>query len=183
MYFSRQSSPMTTMTHTRPGLDALVGRIRDHVDWTGAPSAAAWAVADILRADLPPLDMLTAEERTGDSDGYTRHLLHAESRFSIVAIVWQPGQLTDIHDHIAWCTFAVLQGVEYETLYRDEGDHLVEIGSAANHVGDVSGFAPPGDIHRVHNVGDTTAISLHVYGADMADSPSSVRRVYDLPVI
>jgi predicted metal-dependent enzyme (double-stranded beta helix superfamily) len=173
----------TRTTHTRPGLDALIGRISDGVDWTGRPAATAWTVADILRADLPPLEMLTPEEQTGDSVGYTRHMLHAESRFSIVAIVWQPGQLTDIHDHIAWCTFAVLQGVEYETLYRDEGDHLIEIGRAANHVGDVSGFAPPGDIHRVHNVGDTTAISLHVYGADMTDSPSSVRRVYDLPVI
>jgi uncharacterized protein YbjT (DUF2867 family) len=36
--------------------------------------------------------------------------------------------------------------------------------------GDVSGFAPPGDIHRVHNTADTTAISIHVYGTD---SPAS----------
>ena len=54
------------------------------------------------------------------------------------------------------------------------GDHLTEIGRSANGVGDVSGFAPPGDIHRVHNTGDETAISLHVYGADLSVSPSSV---------
>jgi hypothetical protein len=29
-----------------------------------------------------------------------------------------------------------------------------------NQVGDVSGFAPPGDIHRVHNTSETTAISI-----------------------
>lgn len=57
-----------------------------------------------------------------------------------------------------------------------------EIGRTANQVGEVSGFAPPGDIHRVHNTGDSTAISLHIYGADLGVTPSSIRRVYDLPV-
>ena len=53
------------------------------------------------------------------------------------------------------------------------------VGQNDNHVGDVSGFAPPGDIHRVHNVGDTTAISIHVYGTDIGRVGSSVRRYYD----
>jgi predicted metal-dependent enzyme (double-stranded beta helix superfamily) len=48
-----------------------------------------------------------------------------------------------------------------------------------NHVGDVGGFAPPGDIHRVHNTGDTTAISIHIYGTDVTRTGSSVRRYYD----
>jgi hypothetical protein len=34
----------------------------------------------------------------------------------------------------------------------------------------------------VHNTGDTTAVSLHVYGADLGDDATSVRREYDLPV-
>jgi predicted metal-dependent enzyme (double-stranded beta helix superfamily) len=174
---------MHTKTQTRPGLDHLVHRIRGLVDSAGAAKTTAWAVADLLRKNLPPLDLLSADERIGDDSGYARHLLHAEARFSIVAVVWQPGQLTEIHDHIAWCTFAVLQGVEYEILYRDQGDHLRETGRVANKAGDVSGFAPPGDIHLVHNTGDTTAISLHIYGADLSQSPSSVRRVYDLPVV
>ena len=38
---------------------------------------------------------------------------------------------------------------------------------------------PAGDIHRVRNIGDTTAISLHVYGADLSRVGSSVRRYYD----
>jgi 3-mercaptopropionate dioxygenase len=49
-------------------------------------------------------------------------------------------------------------------------------------VGEVSGFAPPGDIHRVRNHGDQTAISIHVYGTDVSRIGSSVRRCYDLPV-
>jgi predicted metal-dependent enzyme (double-stranded beta helix superfamily) len=50
-------------------------------------------------------------------------------------------------------------------------------------VGDVSGFAPPGDIHRVRNSGDSEAISIHVYGTDLSRLGSSSRRFYDLPVV
>ena len=176
------SASLATRTRTRPGLDRLVSSIRAHAPWDAPAREQAFAVADLLRADLPGIDILTPAERVGESDTYVRHVLHTEERFSVVGLVWQPGQLTEIHDHIAWCVFGVLQGVEFETLYRDHGDHLSEIGRSENHVGDVSGFAPPGDIHRVHNTGDRTAISLHVYGADMSTSPSSVRREYHLPV-
>ena len=47
----------------------------------------------------------------------------------------------------------------------------------------MSGFAPPGDIHRVRNHGRDIAISLHVYGADIGRLGSSVRRTYDLPLV
>ena len=51
-----------------------------------------------------------------------------------------------------------------------------------NLAGAVSGFAPPGDIHRVRNTGDTVAISMHVYGADISRLGNSIRREYPLPV-
>jgi 3-mercaptopropionate dioxygenase len=173
---------METTTLTRPGLAELIAAVREQTTRTEGPRQTALSVAGLLHAHRPTAEMLTPEERRGDAGGYVRHTLHAESGFTIVAVVWQPGQYTVIHDHVAWCAFAVLQGVEYETLYRDDGDHLTEIGHVANQLGSVSGFAPPGDIHRVHNTGDTTAISLHVYGADLGDGESSVRRTYDLPV-
>jgi 3-mercaptopropionate dioxygenase len=51
--------------------------------------------------------------------------------------------------------------------------------SNENQVGDVSGFAPPGDIDRVHNTSETTAISFHIYGTDITRIGSSARRYYD----
>lgn len=173
---------METMTLARPGLAELVTKVRRLAGRSADPRATAFAVAGVLRENLPSPEILTEEERLGDPGGYVGHTLHAEAAFSIVAVVWRPGQRTPIHDHVAWCVFGVLQGVEYETLYRHDGDHMTEIGRTANRVGEVSGFAPPGDIHRVHNTGDGTAISLHIYGADLGDTPSSVRRTYDLPV-
>ena len=85
-------------------------------------------------------------------------------------------QLTRIHDHVTWCAFGVIQGVEHEELFDAD---LKPLGRSANHVGDVSGFAPPGDIHRVRNTGETTAISIHVYGTDVTRVGSSARRYYD----
>ncbi|KOG86580.1 cysteine dioxygenase, partial [Streptomyces varsoviensis] len=58
---------------------------------------------------------------------------------------------------------------------------LVATEDVVNEQGDVCGFAPPGDIHRVWNACGDKAISLHIYGADIARLGSSVRRVYDLP--
>jgi hypothetical protein len=79
--------------------------------------------------------------------------LHIEpdESFSIVALVWRPGQLTRIHDHVTWCTFGVIQGVELEELFerRSQPDR-----AEGNHVGDVSGFATPGDIHRARNTAE-----------------------------
>jgi predicted metal-dependent enzyme (double-stranded beta helix superfamily) len=90
--------------------------------------------------------------------------------------VWRPGQMTRIHDHLTWCVFGVIQGVEHEELFDAD---LNPVGRNDNHVGEVNGFAPPGDIHRVHNTADATAISIHVYGTDVTRTGSSVRRYYD----
>jgi predicted metal-dependent enzyme (double-stranded beta helix superfamily) len=102
----------------------------------------------------------------------------------MVAIVWQPGAQTRIHDHVIWYVFGVLASVEYEDLYTlsEDGAALIEVGSNPNLTGEVGGFTPPGDIHRVRNVSDSTAISLHVYGTDLGRIGSSARRYYDLPV-
>ena len=48
---------------------------------------------------------------------------------------------------------------------------------------DGGGFAPPGDIHKVHNISDETAISLHVYGADIAALGTSVNQVFRQQVL
>jgi 3-mercaptopropionate dioxygenase len=178
---------MITMSPVRtrcPG--GLVAAIRaataQRADW----SRTAVLVADQLRAHLPGPEILTAAEREGDPGGYRSHVLHAEpdGSFSVTAMVWRPGQITPVHDHVTWCVFGVLAGIEYEELYALSADErsLREVGRSQNLTGEVSGFAPPGDIHRVRNCGDTVAISMHVYGADITRLGSSVRRTYDLPV-
>jgi 3-mercaptopropionate dioxygenase len=178
---------MTAITPVRTRCPAaLVAAIRaatsQHADW----QRTADLVATQLRRHLPAPDLLSAAEREGERDDYCSHTLHVEpdGSFSVTAMVWRPGQITPIHDHVTWCVFGVLQGIEYEELYAVSADgcHLTQIGRNQNHPGEVGGFAPPGDIHRVRNIGDGVAISLHVYGADITRLGSSIRRRYDLPV-
>jgi predicted metal-dependent enzyme (double-stranded beta helix superfamily) len=99
-------------------------------------------------------------------------------------MVWLPGQVTPVHDHVSWCVTGVLQGAEHEEVFalRPGGRALEETARRRNPAGTVSGFAPPGDIHRVRNGGDGIAVSMHVYGADISRLGSSIRREYDLPV-
>jgi 3-mercaptopropionate dioxygenase len=167
-------------------LAALTAAVRravgERADWRHT----ARLVASALERHLPSPGILTAAERTGDPESYRSEVLHAEpdGSFSIVAMVWLPGQVTPIHDHVTWCVFGVIQGIEWEELFKldDQERCLVEAGYRLNRTGEVSGFAPPGDIHRVHNAGDLTAISIHIYGTDVTRIGSSVRRLYEFPV-
>src|SRR6478672_5465135 len=104
-----------TTTHPNPGtlvgadLGDLVSGVRaavgEHADW----ARTAELVADQLRLHLPGPDVLSASQRLGSPDGYQSHILHVEAdgSFSIVGLVWRPGQLTRIHDHLTWCVVGV----------------------------------------------------------------------------
>jgi 3-mercaptopropionate dioxygenase len=184
---------MTLMSPTlaRPGLVSLVHDVRAAVGRRAGWERTATLVADVLRWRLPGPDVLSERERAGDPASYQSHLLHVEpdGAFSVVAVVWRPGQVTAIHDHVTWCVVGVVQGMEREELFASRSaehlvpaEHLVAVGDAANPEGSVTGFAPPGDIHRVRNPTHRTTVSLHVYGTDIARVGSSVRRTYDLPI-
>ena len=162
---------------------AVRAEVRCGLDW----QQTADRVVSALRGRLPgPAAVLAARLRDGNPDRYQSHLLHAEpdGSFSIAAMVWRPGQETVIHDHVAWCVTGVLQGQEHEEVFAlaGGGSALTLAARNVNPAGSVSGFAPPGDIHRVRNTGDGVAISLHVYGADISRLGSSLRREYTLPV-
>ena len=168
--------------------DGLIQAVRAEVRLALGWQKTADRVACVLRANLPdPAELLPAHLRQGDPSCYQSHLLYSEpdGSFSIAAMVWLPGQETTIHDHVAWCVTGVLQGREYEEIFAliDDDRALHLAARNVNPPGAVSGFAPPGDIHRVTNRGTGVAISVHVYGADIARLGSSVRRTYDLPVL
>jgi len=189
---SRQADPAAiaiaiavAVTGTCP--DGLVRAVRAEVRRGLGGQDTADRVAAALRANLPdPAAVLPASLRRGNPAGYQSHLLYAEpdGSFSISAMVWMPGQQTTIHDHVAWCVTGVLQGREYEEIFAlaDGGRALRLAARNVNPAGAVSGFAPPGDIHRVRNTGDTVAVSMHVYGADISRLGNSIRREYTLPV-
>lgn len=163
---------------TSPALTDLVAAVRRVIEVRADWAETAQLVADALRTHLPGPDILTPDQRRGDPDRVAGHVLHAEQdgSFSILGLIWRPGQTTRIHDHITWCVVGVLAGIEHEELFDEE---LHAIGVRDNHPGDVGGFAPPGDIHRILNNTTETAISLHIYGTDVTRVGSSARRFYN----
>ncbi|MFL6542022.1 MAG: hypothetical protein ACJ8I9_02525 [Chthoniobacterales bacterium] len=174
-------APLTTAT----ALDELIGGVRDVIrrDLDAATTGAA--VADVLRDHISRADLLAPEQIAPDPSGYRQHILHVESdgSFSIVALVWLPGQATQIHDHVSWCVVGVYRGQEQETTYELRGagrdPHLVVTGEHANPTGSIASLVPPGDVHRVCNASDGVAVSLHIYGADISKLGNSIRRRYD----
>ncbi|MFH8488784.1 cysteine dioxygenase [Streptomyces longisporoflavus] len=170
-------------------MDALVAGIREAVGRGLPPDLTAYLVGERLAPHLGTADLLTDEQCEGDPERYRQHLLHSEhdGSFSVVGLVWLPGQHTPVHDHVSWCVTGVHEGAEQERRYRlmpaasGTPAHLVATEDLVNEQGSVCGFAPPGDIHRVWNAGTERAISIHVYGADISRLGTSVRRVYELP--
>jgi predicted metal-dependent enzyme (double-stranded beta helix superfamily) len=149
------------------------------------------AVADHLRRLLAHDGWLAAADRAPGEHTYRQHLLHVSEcrRLSVVALVWRPGQSTAIHDHVSWCVVGVYRGVEreerYEIVPSPQGPALHPAGAVLAPRGHVETLIPPdGDIHAVTAAGGETAISIHVYGADIEVLGSSIHRRYDdLPIV
>jgi 3-mercaptopropionate dioxygenase len=173
----------STFTGSEP-MTRLVADVDQAVRRHGSPELTVHAVSDALAPYLGRPDLIGGAQCEGDPQGYRQHLLHVapDGAFSVVALVWLPGQATRVHDHICWCVVGVHEAEEHETRYRLVEDRLVETTRLVNPRGSVSGVVPPGDIHLVRNGGDSRAISLHVYGADISVRGTSIRRCYDLPV-
>ena len=146
-------------------------------------------VADVLQPYLDKNLLIPAQRQPGDVE-YRQHIIHVErdGSFSVVCLVWLPGQTTPIHDHVSWCVVGVYRGQENEIRYRlmtnedASSPYLMRAGQSENHTGTVAALSPPGDIHEVMNGGSGVAISLHIYGADIGLLGSSIRRKYDLNV-
>lgn len=153
-------------------------RVSDLVDTIRADrrSGAAATVAALTDRPLvlPPGGM------PGDPAKVAGHLLHAEADLSLIALVWLPGQVTRIHDHLCWCVVHVLQGTVLETRYRARDDVLTTTTAMHRGVGSTSVLLPPNDIHRIGNDAADTAITLHIYGMDLRTGSSTRRRYPDL---
>ena len=150
----------------------------------------AQAVAGLLEPYLEIDDLLGDAQIQPDPEKYRQQVLHVEGdgSFSIAALVWLPGQETPIHDHVSWCVVGVYKGSEFETRYElchgDDGQpHLVQSSVALSQRGSVDALVPPGDIHKVTNSGTGLAVSIHIYGANLAELGCSIRRHYDLPLL
>ena len=175
------------MTH--PALTTFTERMDALVDATDNPHEIADHAGRYLGELLPHPQFLDAGFRAPGRDTYQQHTVHVhpQGRYSLVSLVWRPGQATPIHDHRCWCVVGVLEGREREERFRlhiDGVEEWLSVDGASHYApGEVCRLVPPDeDIHRVVNVADQTSISLHVYGADIERCGTSINRIFDVPV-
>lgn len=146
-----------------------------------APEALASEVTAALRDATSEAGWLPPKQRRASHENYARHLIYADpgERFSILALVWDRGQMSPIHTHYCWCAVGVYRGLLTETCYRAGagGEPPVEIGSARHAVGE-STFDPGTGIHRIGNYSGVLAISLHIYGVGADRIATGVNRIF-----
>jgi 3-mercaptopropionate dioxygenase len=129
-------------------------------------------LGELIRHD----DWLPEAFSVPSSDSYRQYLLHCDplERFSVVSFVWQPGQKTPVHDHTVWGLVGVMRGAEVCEEFRG----AQKVAEHQLPAGEIDRVSPSiGDVHRVSNGGDVTAVSIHVYGGDIG---SIERHVFEL---
>lgn len=127
-------------------------------------------IKPLLKTLLGHRQWLPESHQKPRDDRYAQYPLYvaADDSFSIVSFVWQPGQWTPIHDHTVWGVIGIYQGLERTEVYEQQGDSLIKTRVIDANVGEVGAVSPSiGDVHRVGNVSDDTAISIHVYGGNI----------------
>ena len=116
---------------------------------------------------------------------YARHILYGDpdGRFTVLALVWGPGQFSPPHAHHAWCAYAVRSGTLTETLYTFDGttEAARPLRVAARPAG-YACFAQAGldQIHRLGNAGAEPAMSIHVYGVAHERIATGVNRMVEV---
>jgi predicted metal-dependent enzyme (double-stranded beta helix superfamily) len=129
-------------------------------------------------------DLLTPAQRAPSADCYARHLVYGDpaGRFTILSLVWMPGQFSPPHTHQTWCAFAVCDNTLTETEYVFDHPTMkaLPLRTVERHAGYCSfGHAGLDQIHRLGNAGALPAISLHIYGVDSGRVGTHVNRKVD----
>ena len=153
-----------------------------------AHTAAHKLLLDTLAQSLPEptalLALLPEALHEGSPDAYCRHLLYADPQgaYSLMFLVWRPGQHSPVHGHQRWCAYKVLSGDLQEEFYSwDEATSTARYcGSATRRPGDVIKAAP--GLQQIHRLGNPVtairpAISLHIYGVDQAHIQTGINLV------
>jgi len=163
-------------------VNTFADRVDAILDEALAPAETARRVAEALGPLLATEGLLDAEHRASGASWYRKHVLYAdpEHRFTLLALVWLPGQGTDVHGHTAWGAVGVYEGhpsvVCYDCVETPEGHHVAtETRAIRCSPGDTATVRPGlADVHRIHNPTGSTTITLHAYGRDLVEDPDAI---------
>ncbi|MFQ6047017.1 MAG: cysteine dioxygenase [Gemmatimonadales bacterium] len=153
--------------HFLERLDRAVEHADPH-ELCGEVKAALQEAIDLIQ--VPAAFLAEASER------YARRLLHRcpDGTYSVLVMVWAPGQGTPVHDHAGkWCVECVHTGEIEITTFDPTSDvsldvvRFSETGREVARRGDVGILVPPNEYHRIKNAANDTAVTMHVYAGEM----------------
>ncbi len=98
--------------------------------------------------------------------GYLRNLIREGEHYHALALCWQSGQRSPIHNHAgSTCGLRVLTGIATETIFDHSPSRLIKpVESFDRHTGAVA-VSQDADIHQVSNLqpAGTDLVTLHIY--------------------
>ncbi len=152
---------------------SLVRQAVAHMDEAQTVAALRAGLVEMAkRGDLHSLEFPAAHR-----DHYSRRCVYSDpwERFSIIAMTWNVGQGTPLHDHSGvWCVEVVVDGimevVNYQMLDEDHFGHcrFEKRETLPAYPASSGALIPPFEHHVFSNVGAIPSHTLHVYGGPMS---------------
>lgn len=165
---------------TSPTLKALVAGLANAAPTNDTPQQELVTAA--LDKAAAAHGWLPIERRRANHDRYARHLIYSDprGRFSVLVIVWAPGQASPIHTHRVWSGVAVCEGTLTETIYNDpKGSNPPVVARHDRRPAGSSRFYPADrSLHQITNRSAKNAVSLHVYGISASLVSTGINRVF-----
>jgi predicted metal-dependent enzyme (double-stranded beta helix superfamily) len=160
-----------------PKLQELIEML-DHAVETSDPNRCCHKVKNVLEHICEAgEDFIDHRFLKPAPEKYARRLVYKDpqGRYSLLAMVWDVGQGTPLHDHAGmWCCECVYRGVIKVVsfdLHNDEEDavlHFTPEREVLAGIGKAGALIPPFDYHTIENAcGDKPAVTLHVYGGEL----------------
>jgi 3-mercaptopropionate dioxygenase len=168
---------MPTMTQDPRVLD-LVQRIDGVLDAANDDAGRCRGVKRVLEQTLlADAEFLEPRFLAPNPERYARRLLHRDpkNRYTVIAMVWNVGQGTPLHDHAGiWCVEVVYRGrirvTSYDAMGGDPERDLVRFQQQSvihAGVGEAGALIPPFEYHVLENAGEQPAVTIHVYGGEL----------------
>ncbi len=168
---TNQNTPIPNVKELIHQLDAAVEAVDD-------PARCQQVMETLCRAFADGNQILEDSFLQPHAEGYARRLLHKhpQGAYSVVVMVWGPGQGTPLHDHAGtWCVECVCQGkIQVVNYHRkanlDSEAGVLDFSEEDVHtagIGEAGKLIPPFEYHVLKNPFAETAVTVHVYGGEI----------------
>lgn len=177
MMDSSAKAPIFDLSALPESLAKITEQIKDRPGLTPAAIRQIVQAANVQAKDLMPW----ADFGHPVEDSYGRKMIYKAGNYEIMAMSWQPGDFSGIHDHghTQWGAVQVFGPAEHAT-FRVGEKEMITLARWQMEPGEVVGVQHS-LIHQMGNATDQPFLSLHVYGClEDQKSITGDARVFDL---